>query len=125
MIEPGDTATITFTVDDAATAIMLGSGDLPVLGTPKVVALVEQAAVAAIDGLLPDGDTTVGSRVEVDHLAPTPIGGTVSTTATVVAVKGRKVEYEATVVQGEAVVAKALHTRFVVKRESFMDSVNS
>jgi predicted thioesterase len=124
MIEPGNTATITFTTHDRATAIALGSGDLPVLGTPKVVALIEEAAVEAISDLLGDAETTVGSHIEVDHLAPTPIGGTVVVTATVVAVKGRRVDFEATATEGEAVVAKAAHTRFVVDRETFMNSVN-
>ena len=124
MIEPGNTATIAFTTHDAATAIALGSGDLPVLGTPKVVALVEEAAVEAISDLIGDAETTVGSHIEVDHLAPTPIGGAVVVTATVVAVKGRRVEFEATATEGERVVAKAAHTRFVVDRESFMDSIN-
>jgi predicted thioesterase len=122
MIEPGSTASITYTTDNRSTAIALGSGDLPVLATPKVVALVEAAAVAAIAGLVPDGDTTVGAHIEVDHLAPTPIGGTVVTTATVVAVNGRRVDYEATVTEGATLVARATHVRYIVNRETFMDS---
>jgi predicted thioesterase len=123
MIEPGSTATIDFTTDEQTTAIALGSGDLPVLGTPKIVALVEEAAVAAIAGLIGVSETTVGSHVEVDHLAPTPISGTVVVTAIVVAVKGRRVDFEATVTEGARLVANAKHVRFVVNRESFMDSV--
>ena len=123
MIEPGNTATIDFTTDEQATAIALGSGDLPVLGTPKVVALVEEASVAAIAGLISDTETTVGSHIDVDHLAPTPVGGTVAVTASVVAVKGRRVDFEATVTENGILAAKATHTRFVVNRESFMDSV--
>ena len=124
MIEPGNTATITFTADEQATAIALGSGDLPVLGTPKVVALVEEASVAAIEGLTSDTEATVGSHIEVDHLAPTPIGGTVVTTATVVAITGRRLDFEATVIEGETLVAKASHRRFVVDRKRFMDSLS-
>lgn len=125
MIEPGSTASITYTTDNRSTAIALGSGDLPVLATPKVVALVEEAAVAAIAGLVPDGDTTVGAHIEVDHLAPTPIGGTVVTTATVVAVNGRRVDYEATVTEGATLVARATHVRYIVNRETFMDSIRN
>ena len=124
MIEPGNTAVIEFTTDEEATAIALGSGDLPVLGTPKVVALVEEAAVAAIAGLVTDADTTVGSHIDVDHLAPTPIGGTVVATATVVAVNGRRVDFEATVTEGEKFVARATHVRYVINRESFMESLS-
>jgi fluoroacetyl-CoA thioesterase len=122
MIEPGATAYITYTTDKRSTAIALGSGDLPVLATPKVVALVEEASVAAIAGLVADTDTTVGSHIDVDHLAPTPIGGTVVTTATVVAIKGRRLDFEATVTEGETLVAKATHVRYIVNRDSFMDS---
>lgn len=124
MIEPGNSATITFTTDEKSTAIALGSGDLPVLGTPKVVALVEEAAVAATAGLVADSETTVGSHIETDHLAPTPIGGTVVATATVVAVNGRRVDFEATVTEGATLVARAEHVRFVVNSEAFMDSVS-
>ena len=115
---------MTYTTDNRSTAIALGSGDLPVLATPKLVALVEEAAVAAVAGLVPDGDTTVGSHIEVDHLAPTPIGGTVVATATVVAVDGRRVDYEATVTEGAKLVARATHVRYIVDRQTFMDSLH-
>ena len=123
MIEPGTTASITYTTDERSTAIALGSGDLPVLATPKVVALVEEAAVAAIAGLVADTDTTVGSHIDVDHLAPTPIGGTVVATATVVAIKGRRLDFEATVTEGEVLVAKVNHVRYIVSRDSFMNQI--
>jgi fluoroacetyl-CoA thioesterase len=119
MIEPGNTAIISFTTDEQSTAIALGSGDLPVLGTPRVVALVEEAAVAAIADFVDEGETTVGSHIAIDHLAPTPIGGTVVATAVVVALKGRRVDIEATVTEGDKLVARASHTRFVVNTESF------
>jgi len=124
MIEPGNTAVIEFTTDEEATAIALGSGDLPVLGTPKVVALVEEASVAALVGLVTDAETTVGSHIDVDHLAPTAIGGTVVVAATVVAVKGRRVDFEATVSEAGTLVAKATHVRYVINRESFMESLS-
>ena len=125
MIEPGNAATIEFTTDEPATAIALGSGDLPVLGTPKVVALIEEVSVAAIAGLISDTETTVGSHVEIDHLAPTPVGATVVVKASVVAVNGRRVSFVATVFEHDSVVARATHVRFVVHRESFMDSVRT
>ena len=125
MIEPGNTATIEFTTDERSTAISLGSGDLPVLATPKVVALVEEASVAAIEGLIADSETTVGSHVSVDHRAPTPIGGTVVATAIVVAVAGRRVDFEIIVTEAETLVAKASHQRFVVDRGRFMDSIRA
>lgn len=124
MIEPGITASITFTTDEQTTAIELGSGDLAVLGTPKVVALVEEAAVAALDGHLASPSTSVGTQISVDHLAPTPVGATVVSTATVVAFDGRQVTFEATVTEAGEQVARGTHTRFIVDRVRFMGNVD-
>lgn len=120
MIDEGTTASIPFTVDEAATAIALGSGDVPVLGTPKVVALVEEAAVAALAGWVGEGETTVGTNVTIDHLAPTRIGSTVTASATVTAVDGRRIAFAVKVTEGDAVVARGTHTRFVVDRRQFL-----
>jgi predicted thioesterase len=125
MIETGNTASISFIVNSEATAVALGSGDLPILGTPKVVALVEEAAVAVLEGRLPLASTSVGTQVSVEHLAPTPVGGTVVATATVTVVDGRQVTFEVTVTEGPKPVARGTHTRFIVDRERFMGSVGS
>jgi len=123
MIEPGLSAAISFTTDEASTAIALRSGDVAVLGTPKVVALIEQAAVAALAGQLPGDATTVGTHIAVDHLKPTAVGVGVVATATVSAVQGRAITITAIVTEGDAVIAKASHTRFIVDRKTFQDSV--
>ena len=81
MLEPGLEATVEERVTDAMTAERLGSGDVPVLGTPAVLALVEAAAVAAVAGSVGPGQATVGSAVELQHVAPTGIGRTVTATA--------------------------------------------
>ena len=75
---PGLTAQVELTVTDADTAQAVGSGDVPVLGTPRVLALAEAATVAATAVGMPPGSTTVGTRVELEHLAPTVVGRTVS-----------------------------------------------
>ena len=74
---PGLTAQVELTVTDADTAQAVGSGDVPVLGTPRVLALAEAATVAATATGMPPGSTTVGTRVELEHLAPTVVGRTV------------------------------------------------
>jgi predicted thioesterase len=125
MVESGNTASISFTVNRKATAVALGSGDLPVLGTPKVVALVEEAAVAVLEGRLPPASTSVGTQVSVEHLAPTLVGGKVIATATVTVVDGRQVTFEATVTEGPKPVARGTHTRFIVDRERFMGAIGS
>lgn len=120
MIIEGTSATISFTVDDASTAVSLGSGDVPVLGTPKVVALIEQAAVAALAGSLTGEETTVGTNVNVDHLAPTSVGATVKAAAIVTGIEGRKIVFSVRVTEEGTAVARGTHTRFVVDRKKFL-----
>ena len=66
------------TVTDADTAIAFRSGEVPVLATPRIVALVEEAAVTAVHPSLDPGCSTVGVRVQIEHISPTPVGGTVT-----------------------------------------------
>ncbi len=123
MVEPGTSASIPFVADDATTAIALGSGDVAVLGTPKVVALIEEAAVAALSGQLEESSTTVGTHISVDHLAPTAVGATVVATATVTAAEGRTISFTATVTESDKVVARGTHTRAIVDRSRFESAV--
>ena len=78
---PGLRACATHTITDADTAVALRSGEVPVLGTPRLVALMEEATVQALDGSLADGETSVGMRIHVDHLAPSAPGGGVTAEA--------------------------------------------
>ena len=80
--------TVDAVVGAADTALALGSGEVEALGTPRVLALVEAATVAAVAGRLDAGSTTVGSRVELDHLAPTPVGAAVRAEAVLAEVTG-------------------------------------
>jgi predicted thioesterase len=118
-IDTGITGSATLVVEAEDTAIALGSGDVLVLGTPRVVALMEQAAVAALSGLLDPGFTTVGTRIAIDHLAPSFVGATVEATAEVVEADGRAVEFLVTAHEGDRLVAKGKHTRFAVDRDKF------
>jgi predicted thioesterase len=77
-LEPGLHATFRYTVAAADTAAAVGSGEVPVLATPRVLALAEQATVAAVAGEIEAGATTVGTRVELEHLAPSVVGAEVS-----------------------------------------------
>src|SRR4051795_6986836 len=91
---PGMAARVELTVTEADTAQALGSGDVPVLGTPRVLALAEAATVAATARQLPRGLTTVGVRAEVEHRAPAPLGLRVTALATLTKVDGRKLVFE-------------------------------
>lgn len=115
----GTSATVTLTVTDADTAIALRSGDVAVLGTPLVVALVEQAAVAVVGPDLAAGRTSVGARVELDHLRPTRVGATVEASATLTAVEGDRLEFRVTVTEGGREVARGRHRRVLVDRDRF------
>lgn len=123
MLETGLSATVRLTVTDADTAQTLGSGDVPVLGTPRVVALVEAATVAATARALEPGQTTVGVRVEVDHLAATPVGRTVEATATLSEVDGRRLTFEVIMQDGETIAAKGIIRRVLVERQRFLEKL--
>ena len=118
-LAPGAVAEVSLLVGDEDTAIALGSGDVPVLATPRVVALCEAAAVAALRGLLPPGTTTVGTLVELRHLAPTSVGGSVVAEARLEAVDGRRLEFAIRAVEGDVEVAVGRHRRAVVDRAAF------
>jgi len=122
VIELGMAAVVGLVVEEADTAVALGSGDVLVLGTPRVVALMEQAAVSALAGSLDEGFTSVGTRITIDHLAPSFVGATVEAFAEVVAVDGRSVVFRLTVREGEQLVARGEHARFIVNREQFLSS---
>lgn len=119
MIPEGSAASIALTVTTADTALALGSGNVAVLGTPRVVGLCEEAAVAALAGSLPADATSVGTNINVDHLAATGVGRTVTATATVTAVEGKKVSFGLVVNDGDIVAARGTHTRFVVNLKRF------
>jgi fluoroacetyl-CoA thioesterase len=118
---PGLTARVELTVTDTDTAQAVGSGDVPVLGTPRVLALAEAATVAATARRLPPGMTTVGMRVELDHLAPSPVGRTVVAQALLAKVDGRRLLFEVTVTEGTTTVADGRVERVMVDRQRFVD----
>jgi fluoroacetyl-CoA thioesterase len=120
---PGLTGETTRVVGSKDTAIAVGSGDLPVLATPILVALMEAAACSALAGHLPERLTSVGSHLDVRHLAPSPIGARVTARASVTEVRGAKVTFEVTAqhdVGGRRVdIGRGTHARVIVDRESF------
>jgi fluoroacetyl-CoA thioesterase len=108
-------------VGDADTAIALGSGDVAVLGTPRVVALVEQAAIEALRGAVTEGNTTVGMRVQLDHLRPTGVGIRVTADAVLERIEGRRLVFTVSVNDPRGLVAAGRVTRVLVDPERFLD----
>lgn len=123
MLETGLTHTSSLTVTEALTAKAMGSGDLPVLATPAMMALMENAAMTAIAPELPEGSTTVGGHIESSHLKPTPVGAEVKAEATLTKVDGRKLYFTVKAMQGDTVIGEGTHLRFIVDREKFMSKL--
>ena len=120
MIQEGLTHTSQLIVTEAVTAIEMGSGDLPVLATPSMMALMENAAMLAVAPHLPEGSTTVGGHISASHIKPTPVGETVTATATVTKVDGKKIEFDVKAHCGDILLGEGSHLRFIVDREKFM-----
>ena len=120
-LAPGLTASVTLVVDDADTALALRSGDVPMLGTPRVIALAEQATCEAIEGQLPEGRTSVGYQVQRAHLSPTPVGGTVVAEATLEQIEGRRLTFRVAVHDPRGLVAAGRVTRVIVDRARFLE----
>jgi predicted thioesterase len=112
---------VELTVTDADTAQTLGSGDVPVLGTPRLLALAEAATVAATASKLPPGTTTVGTRVELEHRAATPVGRTVIAEARLTKADGRRLIFEVTVRESGEPVADCRIERVIVDRQRFVE----
>lgn len=107
-------------VGDADTAVALGSGDVEVLGTPRLVALFEQATVDALRGVLDDGQSSVGMRVQIDHLQPTPVGAEVVVEATLDKIEGRRITFTVTASDSGGLVAAGKVTRVTIDVDKFM-----
>jgi fluoroacetyl-CoA thioesterase len=120
-LESGLTATAELTVSDDDTALALGTGEVPVLATPRVVRLAEQATVLAVRGRVAEGMTTVGYRVQLDHLAPTAVGGRVQAEALLEAIEGRRLTFRVSVTDSHGLVAAGRITRVVVERTRFLE----
>ena len=118
-LEPGLHAAFSYAVTDADTASALGSGDVAVLGTPRVLALVEQATCSAVAAHLMDGMTSVGTSVALEHLLPTPVGATVRVEAVLEEIDGRKLRFGVRVSQDDRDVATGTVKRVLVTRERF------
>ena len=120
-LQPGLAASIALAVRDADTALALRSGEVPVLATPRLIALCEEASLAAIAGQVPEGHTTVGMRVQLDHLAPTAVGHTVKAEARLDKIEGRRLTFSVSASDDRGLIAAGKVTRVVVDVEKFMD----
>lgn len=120
MIETGQKHTSEIIVNNSLSAENVGSGDMPVLATPMMMALMENAAMLAVKDSLEEGMTTVGGHIESSHLAPTKIGEKVMATAEVTKVDGKKIFFKISAYCGESLLGEGTHLRFIVDRQKFL-----
>lgn len=119
-LAPGLAASVDHEVTAGDTATAVGSGDVPVLATPCVLAVLEKATVAAVAEALREGATTVGTRVELEHLRPTPVGAVVRAEAELTEVSGRQLAFAVRLLDGGKEAARGTVHRAVVDRSRFL-----
>jgi fluoroacetyl-CoA thioesterase len=120
-VELGVHALVETTVTEADTAAALGSGDVLVLGSPRLIALCEQAACQAVADRLAPGETTVGLRVEFTHIAPTRVGSIVRAEATLDRVDGRRMLFTVTASDNCGLIGAGKMQRVLVDHDEFLD----
>ena len=119
-MEIGLTHTSSMLVTHDKLAEAVGSGDLGVLATPAMLALMENAAMLAVANHLPEGCTTVGGHIESSHVKPSPVGAEVEATAVLTAVDGKKLSFDIEAYCDGALIGKGTHLRFIVDRDKFL-----
>ncbi|MBQ2055839.1 MAG: thioesterase family protein [Bacteroidaceae bacterium] len=124
MIETGQKHTSELMVTEEVTAVKIGSGDMPVLATPAMLALMENAAMLAVADSLADGETTVGGHIESSHLKPSKIGDKITATAEVTKVEGKKIEFKVSAHCNDVLLGEGTHLRFIVDRNRFIEKLN-
>ena len=113
----------TTVVSAANTAATLGSGDMDVFATPAMVALMENAAMLAVKDHLPEGSATVGTQINTSHLKASPLGATITASAELVEVDGRRLTFAVKAWDEKGIIGEGTHTRFVVDRERFLSKL--
>jgi fluoroacetyl-CoA thioesterase len=124
-LEPGLTGKVKAVVTSDMTALSQGSGLVEGLATPVMVRLMEAAAIKALEGELMPEMTSVGTRIEITHAAPTPIGMEVSACATLVEVEGRLLIFSVSAEDGGGLIGKGTHQRVIVDKERFDDRIKA
>lgn len=123
MLEKGLKHQSVMRVTDGNTAEFIGSGDMAVLATPAMVALMENAAMLAVALHIEEGETTVGSMISTSHLKPSKIGNTISAIAELTEVDGRKLSFKIEAYDGDVLIGSGEHVRYVVNREKFLSKL--
>ena len=113
------------TVTESNTAAAIGSGALPVFSTPHMIALMENASMNAIAQCLEEGQGSVGVKIEVEHLAASPLGMTVRAESTLTEVEGRMLGFEVKAWAGDELIGRGSHRRCLVFNQRFMEKTQA
>lgn len=125
MLEPGIKGKESIFVTEENTAKTMGSGTLDVLATPAMIALMEKTAWKSVADTLEEGCGTVGTRLEISHDAPTPLGMEVICESELVAVDGRKLSFRLRAYDAQGEIGTGVHERFIVKNAKFQEKANA
>ncbi len=123
VIQPGMSREDTYRVEEEYSAIHVGSGSLRVLATPWMIAFMERVARKFIADMLPEGYSSVGVRVDVQHLAPSPVGSRVTARAEVISVEGSKVFFKVEARDEQELIGAGSHQRVVIDEARFLRRV--
>lgn len=123
MLEKGLKHQSVMRVEAGNTAEYIGSGDMAVLATPAMVALMENAAMLAVRDHLPEGSATVGTQISTSHLKASPLGASITASAELIEVDGRRLTFAVKAWDEKGTIGEGTHTRFVVDRERFLSKL--
>lgn len=112
-------------VTDKNTAATIGSGALNVFATPAMIALIEETAWKSVEPYLKSGESTVGTKLNISHISPTPIGMIVRCETELIEVNGRCLKFEANVYDAIGSIGKGIHERFIISSDKFQAKANS
>jgi predicted thioesterase len=124
-LREGLTAEVTEAVTNENTAKKYGSGSIDVYATPAMIGLMEKASLSAVDPLLPEGFSTVGIKLDVKHMAATPVGMNVTAKAELLKIEGKKLTFKVEAFDAKDKVGEGEHERFIVELSKFMARVDS
>ncbi len=122
-IQPGLRGEVSLVVGEEHTAARFGAGGVRVLGTPMMIGLMENAAFSALQPLLPAGQSSVGTRVDIRHLAATPVGMKVTATAELIEVDGRRLLFRVEARDERELIGEGQHERFIITLDRFLARV--
>lgn len=124
MLEIGIKGHQEITVTDELTAKKMGSGVMDVFATPAMLALMEKTAFTSVIPHLNEGCGSVGTKVEIEHIAPSPVGMKITCDSELIAIEGRKLVFKVEAYDSKGLIGKGTHERFLVENVKFQEKTN-